>query len=373
MSSHACYTPGASKHIFYHKMRYSFCSVLLLFVVFFQRVISCKNFLTQHCIDTSTGLKSIATTQCIQLVPTQFNSSIDYSVENYIIKKSTTCYNVVSLDSPSINLFSNTCQELCPEEYCKLFDNQSNTSIINIFYSPSLTYEIITSLTYDIFSYDYLLFDSCSADNKINKTLLIVVYILSAIVVIFAIAVILKFVLPHCLKKGPYDPYSLYWILDCLFCQIKERKEPPDDSSDDSNPSVENSQPRSNQIQRKDLGSPSTPTHIPFHGNSNSTNNQLNVSSNSSSYNQHYHDLSSVDNTPNPVRRNNIKLTDTEYDSEIKSPPIESENHHRLPILYPLVHKISNEIRAALSINSTTSKYESLEGKKSASIINFRL
>ncbi len=85
---------------------------------------------------------------------TQFDPSFDYSVENYIIEKTAQSYNIVSYDSSLTVLFFNECRELCPEQYCFLFDTQLNTSIINIFYSSSSIYDLNKSLTNDTSSYD---------------------------------------------------------------------------------------------------------------------------------------------------------------------------------------------------------------------------
>ncbi|CAF0947457.1 unnamed protein product [Rotaria sp. Silwood1] len=130
--------------------------------------------------------------KCIQLIPIQYDSSFVYSIDYYIISKVHKCYNIVSYNSSQIILFSNECRELCLDEYCLLFDNQSNRSIINIFYSQSLNYEEINSTTNNISSYDYFLLDKCGTTNPTNKILLIVIFILIAIVVILTIAVILN-------------------------------------------------------------------------------------------------------------------------------------------------------------------------------------
>ncbi|CAF3462593.1 unnamed protein product [Rotaria sp. Silwood1] len=157
--------------------------------------------------------------KCIQLIPIQYDSSFVYSIDYYIISKVHKCYNIVSYNSSQIILFSNECRELCLDEYCLLFDNQSNRSIINIFYSQSLNYEEINSTTNNISSYDYFLLDKCGTTNPTNKILLIVIFILIAIVVILTIAVILKYCITYQLRKdSSYDPYAWRWIIDCFFC-----------------------------------------------------------------------------------------------------------------------------------------------------------
>ncbi|CAF1564030.1 unnamed protein product, partial [Adineta ricciae] len=90
-----------------------------------------------YCIDIAIGSDSISNIKCVQLVPVELDPSFIYPVENYIVKKGYTCYDIFTFDSPAATIFSNECREQCPEEYCLLFDNQSNRSIRNIFYPES--------------------------------------------------------------------------------------------------------------------------------------------------------------------------------------------------------------------------------------------
>jgi len=288
--------------------------------------------------------------KCIQLVPVQFDSSIDYSVKNYIVQTAPKCYNIVSYNSSSTNLFSNECQELCPEQYCLLFDNQPNTSIINIFYSPLSNYDLINPLTNNILSYDYYLFDTCSSTNQTNEILLIVVYILCANVVILTIGVILKFIISHKLKRNksrPYRPYDWYWILDCLFCQVKsndEQNNKPERNSNDSNSVGDN-----NQLNNFTT---STQRFIISSGTLNTTNDPQNYGSDSSS-NQRYHDLSS---------ENNILFSSAEYIG------IETENYNQ-PSSFPLLQKLSQKASSALSVISNPIQYTQLQARPSPDII----
>ena len=130
---------------------------LLPFLLSIHYAHMCTNFLVQHCTDIPFGFKSMLKIKCIQLIPAQYDYLTEYSIQNYLVKKSMDCYDVVSYDPSSRVLFSNQCQELCPEQYCRLFDSQPNTTIFNIFYSDSSTYDSMSLANDGILSYDYLL------------------------------------------------------------------------------------------------------------------------------------------------------------------------------------------------------------------------
>ncbi|CAF1342021.1 unnamed protein product [Adineta ricciae] len=181
---------------------------------------TCDRFLTQHCIDIPFGFRSISQMKCLQLIPADFDVSIVYSVKNYIIKKTSNCYDIVSYESPSNVLFSSRCEELCPREYCKLLSNQPNTSIINIFYSESSTYEV-TNQAVDL-SYDYFLFDSCSSDNRQNVILRIVVYTLAGVIGVLTIIVVTGCIVGSILKDK--DIFSWRWIRDLFLCRLWRKK-----------------------------------------------------------------------------------------------------------------------------------------------------
>lgn len=254
-------------------MKY-FCHAFLL-AFWYRSVNTCKNFLVQQCTDILIGFHPLSTIKCIQLFPAQFDLSFEYSVKNYIIKKTIQCHSIVSYDnSSSIILFSNECRELCPEEYCLLFDHQSNTSIINIFYSSSSIYQSIKPLTNNSRSYDYYYFDTCSSINQKDRIFIIVAAVLFAIVVILTIAVISKFIVTRRLRKGekPYRPYDILWILDCLFCQIKsadERTDKPLENSIDMNSTEDDHRPRMNPSDTRNSGTTSTQPNMISTGSSN--------------------------------------------------------------------------------------------------------
>jgi len=349
---------------------------LFLFVLFCKYINSCENFLVQNCVDISIGFNSISTIQCIQLIPAEFDPSIDYSVENYIIQKSEKCYNIGSYNSTSIYLFTNECSELCPEQYCLLFDNQPNTSIINVFYSPSSIYELIQPITNDTLSYDYFLFGTCSSTNRANHILLIVVYVLCAIVVILTIAVILKFIISKRLRKNPrrpYRPYDWLWILDCILCQIQPNNEQRDKQEVNSNDldSVEDSnQSGTNQLHRRNNLTTSTQPFMISGSSPNTTNGQRNYG-NSSSGNSSYqrdHGLTFENNIPISHHSTNREY----FKNEDTNSLAETENQNQQPVL-PLLQKLSQTVSSALSVKSNTVPYTQLEAKPSPDIINIRL
>ncbi|CAF0868888.1 unnamed protein product [Adineta ricciae] len=158
--------------------------------------------------------------KCLRLIPADFDISIAYSVKNYIIKKTSKCYDIVSYESPSNVLFSSRCEELCPREYCKLLSNQPNTSIINIFYSESSTYDVANQAA-DL-SYDYFLFDSCSSDSRQNVILRIVVFTLAGVIGVLTIIVVTGCIVGSLLKDK--DIFSWRWIRDLFLCRLWRKK-----------------------------------------------------------------------------------------------------------------------------------------------------
>ncbi|CAF0851806.1 unnamed protein product [Rotaria sordida] len=348
----------------------------IFFILLFSQCVSlCKNFLVQHCTDITIGFESISKIKCIQLIPIQFDLSFVYSVENYIILKINKCYNIVSYNSSQTILFSNECRELCFEQYCLLFDNQSNRSIINIFYSQSLNYQEINSITNNISSYDYFLFDKCSTTNRINKILIIIVYVLVAIIVLLTIVVILKYCISYKLNKDPnYDPYAWRWIIDCFLCQIRQENEHERNSNiiEDYNQSrIEEDQ----SFSKNNLVI-SIPIHTIIRNSTNNTQEQRNHESQTSRYstNQHY---------PGVLYRNSSqdqsKIDSTEYlgyykDLDDDNLPDAIENHNHVSLRpQSLLDKSSSEVHNALSLKSSASEYEVLEDNSSPSLIIIRL
>lgn len=82
----------------------------------------------QYCTDIIFNFRSISSIKCVQLIPIHYNLSIEYSVQNYVITKSTKCYNIPS--------------------------------------------------------YDYFIFDSCNSTNRTNHILRIIVYVLLTVVIL---------------------------------------------------------------------------------------------------------------------------------------------------------------------------------------------
>jgi hypothetical protein len=314
-------------------MRYLFLIVLIC-----QYVNSCKNFLVQQCTDIPIGFNSITSIKCIQLIPSQFDSSIDYSVENYIIKKALKCYDILSYNSSLINLFSNQCQELCPEQYCLLFDNQPKTSIINIFYSQSSIYDLNNALSNNFSSYDYYLFDSCSSSYEQSRTLLIVVYVLCGIVGVLTIKI---------------DPYNWRWIIDFLLCQIRPTTEQSNRSPRleeyESQTRVDGnrSQPRHDHV--CSVQSNTTPTA--------SSDNAYERSSNSTD--PRYRNYSSENSTPNLLRGTNLEYYYGEFDETVDPPQRSS--------ISQTLQKLSAKASNTLSIKSNT--YDVLEARLSPEFI----
>jgi hypothetical protein len=332
---------------------------LFLIVLICQSVNSCKNFLVQHCTDIPIGFNSITTIKCIQLIPAQFDLSIDYSVENYITKKTGTCYDIISYRSPSTNLFSNQCQELCPEQYCLLFDNQPNTSIINVFYSQSSTYDLNNLLINNFSSYDYYLFDSCSSTNEQSRILLIVVYVLCSIVGALTIGVVLKYIISGILRRGenPYNPYSWRWIIDCLLCQIRPKHT-------QTNEPERHSDTPQHDIQRRYHGT-STQSHMISNGSSNNTHEQGNHSNNNSTY-PGYPDFSSESSTPIVSHRNLGEY----YDGDNDNLPDETVDYPReSSFFHNILQKLSSKASNTLSMKSTSNNYETLEARPSPDLI----
>ncbi|CAF4930336.1 unnamed protein product, partial [Rotaria socialis] len=206
-------------------IRRSFLPILFA-LLFSQYVNSCKNFLAQYCIDIAIGSDSISNIKCVQLVPVELDPSFIYPVENYIVKKGYTCYDIFTFDSSATTIFSNECREQCPEEYCLLFDNQSNRSIRNIFYPESSDDQLFNLEINSSSSYDYLLFDKCSASNRTNQILLIVVCVLVGFIVVLTIAIVFKYVISARYRRRPeeYEPYNWRWLVDLFLCRTSENK-----------------------------------------------------------------------------------------------------------------------------------------------------
>ncbi|CAF1446638.1 unnamed protein product [Adineta ricciae] len=177
------------------------------------------------------------TIKCIQLIPAQYDYLTEYSIQNYLVKKSTNCYDVVSYDSSSRVLFSNQCQELCPEQYCQLFDSQPNTTIFNIFYSDSSTYDSMSSTNDGTLSYDYLYFDTCSADNHQHRVLIIIVFVLAGFIALTTVLLIVRCIIRRKrLKEGDWHPYDWRWIRDLVLCQHLTDGHPQNRPENEPNP-----------------------------------------------------------------------------------------------------------------------------------------
>jgi hypothetical protein len=353
---------------------------ILLICLLNQYANSCENFLAQYCTDIPIGFNSISSIKCIQLVPNQFNLSIDYSVQNYIIIKAAQCYNILLFNSSSTILFSNECREQCPEQYCLLFDNQPNTSIINIFYSQSSTYELINSITpNNISSYDYLLFDTCSSSNQANQILLIIVYVLAGIIVILTIVVILKFIISWRLrrKSSVYEPYNWRWIIDSLCCRVRQDDLPAskqEKNSSDSDITEGNHHLRINEnhlSSRNNFGTSTQPYMIST-GSSNNTHERRTYegSSSGNSFDQRYRDISSEYNTPALHPHTITEYIGVVKEQENEDSSVEIDDHNHRPSSLHLLQKLSSKASATLS---AASEYTKLETKPSSEIINIRL
>lgn len=210
---------------------------LLPFLFYIHYAHTCTNFLVQQCTDIPFGFRSMLTIKCIQLIPAQYEYLTEYSIQNYLVKKSTNCYDIVSYDMPSRVLFSNQCQEICPEQYCQLFNSQSNTTIFNIFYSESSTYDVISSANDGSLSYDYLYFDTCSADNRQRRVLTIIVFILAGFIGVMTVFLIVRCIISRKRRgRGRWNPYDWRWYRDILLCRDSANAPPQNRSENEPNP-----------------------------------------------------------------------------------------------------------------------------------------
>lgn len=177
-----------------------------------------SNFISQPCTDILFTFPSMESMKCLQLVPKIDQHGNNYTTKNVFLQKQGICYDVLTIESSTV-LLPHVCLEVCIAEYNNLFDDKSNVSIYNIFYSSASPFP---SISYSSFmSYDYKLFDQCSASKKNEQILLIVVYVLSGIIGVLTLAVILKYIISWRLRKKPtYQPYNARWLVDALLCRL---------------------------------------------------------------------------------------------------------------------------------------------------------
>jgi hypothetical protein len=314
--------------------------------------------------------------KCIQLIPAQFNASISYSVENYIVKKVANCYDVASYNSPSTILFSNQCYDVCPDKYCLLFNNQPNTSIINIFYSgssASSAYALINPMTNYLLSYDYLFFDSCPSIYDANRIYLIVVYVLAGVIGVLTIGVILKFIICAIIKKlhPDADLTNWQWLLDFLLGRLppkddQENRHEPEPSSlyiidNDIRPKV-----KKNPLHSTNNLNTSSQQHIISSSSSHNTSGQRNDRRDrgGSSSDPRQLGASSENGTPTIHRHIISDYILNEDDLESNHSLDAIENPHQIQTL-PILQKLAARLTGTLSNKSIPNGYEALEAKPS--------
>lgn len=336
---------------------------------------TCDNFLVQQCTDNPIGFKSISNMKCIQLVPTQFDTLIEYSVENYIIKKSTTCYDIISYNSSSTILFSNECREVCQDQYCLLFNNQPNTSIINIFYTESSIYDLINPITNNMLSYDYFLFDICSSKTH-SQVLFIVALVLAGIVGILTIGVVLKFVIAAILKYThgkDYNPYDWRWLRDLLCCRLRRGNRHENVlyiiENNPQSPANQNPVHLRNNF---DTSSPRDMIPTTSSNNTHERQNNRRGSTSGNSSNTQPANFSSENDISTIHRRNTGQYCYDEADCQSNYSSDETGNHLEVPNLSTL-RKLSSKISSAVSTKTNTSAYDPLQAKPTPdfSIIRF--
>lgn len=182
-----------------------------------------SNFFSQACTDILFTFPPMESMKCLQLVPENDQAGHNYTTTNVFLQKQGMCYDIMIIESSSV-LIPHVCVEVCIDEYENLFNDKSNDTIYNIFYSsaspfPSTNHSIVAS-------YDYILFDTCSASRKNEQVLLIVIYILCSIIGVLTLAVILKYIISWRLRKKPtYEPYNRRWLFDVLFCRLHKDKQ----------------------------------------------------------------------------------------------------------------------------------------------------
>ncbi|UJR23042.1 hypothetical protein I4U23_026068 [Adineta vaga] len=356
----------------------SLLPISLLFLSFIQYVKSCNKFTVQECIDIPFGFNSMSSIKCIQLVPIQFDVLIDYPVQNYLVKKTAKCYDIVSYNSSSIMLFSNQCQELCGEQYCLFFDSQPNTAVINIFYTESSIYDEINSQTDGIYSYDYLLFDTCSADNKANRILIIIVYTLAGFIGLVTIILIVKCIISKRLTKdGECHPYDWRWWRDLILFRKHPGNDPANRPGNEPNNlyiiEYDNQPPRpSNAIQRREYNHISsqaqiTSTSTPTINLNRRQTPRRNYSTENSSNPSHIDFTSDLSTPTNRLPVNEIDHSNDEDLSNNNSvnETSHSHSHHQPSSIMAALHRLSSKASSVLTGIHSAHAYDTLGPKQS--------
>ena len=350
--------------------------LLSLLVLFLPCASACQNFLVQQCTDIPFAYLPISSTKCIQLLPNSYNPSINYPVQNYIVIKSSPCYNIVSFNSTSTVLFFNECREQCAEDYCLLFDAQSNTSIINIFYSSSSKYDLSSASLLNTSSYDYLPFDDCSSSKRTDRILLIVTYVLCGVIGALTIAVISKYVISWRLKKGGklYDPYNWRWLVDCLLCRSRQDDQPSGRKAQPASDSSAVVDPRSARTRGSNYDISAQPYILSSGSSENTRDRSTHPSYNSgNSSDPRFVGFSSDNNTPVMSRPVTARYFSVITESGIDPPPMELEDLPRSSSSGPLRQRLSEKASATLSVFSSSGDYTILERQPSADLSYIRL
>ena len=345
---------------------------LLLLLLLHSCVDSCKNFLAQHCTDIPIGFRPISSIKCVQLVPTRLDSSVDYTVDNYIIQKAGDCYSVLPFNPNLPTLFSSECRELCSEQYCLLFESYSNRSVINVFYSSTFNYlspAVVASQRMP--SYDYAMFDECSSASSSSK-MLIIVYVLCGIVGVLTVGVLLKYLISCILKrKEPgYDPWSWRWLVDTLLCRRRPDNQPQKGNEGehrvDAVYTVDDDKKNDNPLQLT-LNHRSTPSATQITSGTGSSprvqGRKLYTSSNSAG---------SEKLTPNMSRHVYDGYVDFAPNKKRDNSSAESKNDLR-PLPQPLLEKLSSKASAAYEAITGQRERPLLESEASIGVINIRL
>ena len=199
-------------------------SIFVLFFLFLPSL-NCNNyneplnFVPQQCTDIPIAFDSMASIQCLQLVPKdhQYGRPQSYKIQNYyIVRISKSCHDVVRLEASDNKLFTNVCDEVCVNEYTLLFNNLPNISLYNIFYSKDVAYSPVGlwSIMKGM-SFDYLPFEDCGAEKRLDRILMIVVYTLCGVIGVLTVMVILKYILSCIIARQPdAQPLNWRWLFD---------------------------------------------------------------------------------------------------------------------------------------------------------------
>ena len=204
-----------------------FCFITTLFILV-DGSSEQRTFFYQSCTDIRINFEKMSDMKCMQLIPKPIRYLQRYAFKNYILIKNGSCYDVVSLDSSSTVLFNQVCSEPCIEPYVILFNNQTNNTIYNIFFSPSSQYmwnDSSNMSNHDI--RDYPLFDTCQQSIEQEKKLMIIIYVFIGVTTLLVVSCIILCCACCQLRQRPIsDLYKPRRLIDLLSCRVHKLEEP---------------------------------------------------------------------------------------------------------------------------------------------------